>query len=204
MSITSQNQMHSYASDFVSIWTSSAYQLQNDSDYNFIFITLVSAFGMLYSYLLLNLSASLITSRERQQVALIIVVCSQEYFDTIRIVICLLELSVASNLLGMCVHTLLTCFHWYVVLVFTVELVRIFVTINRATSGSLHCCLLHEKSVSISSSSIEGQVSFIIAVCRWKNWYLWYRHSLVGTTVRCLKPDQHVCMCTVDLCTLQE
>ena len=81
------------------------------------------------------------------------------------------------------------CFHLYVVLVFTVELVRIFVTINRATSGSLHCCLLLEKSVSMSScSSIEGQVSFIIVVCRWKNWYP-YRHSLVGTTVRCLKPD---------------
>ena len=41
---------------------------------------------------------------------------------------------------------------------FTVELVRIFVTINRATSGSLHCCLLLEKSVSVSSSSIERQV----------------------------------------------
>ena len=102
---------------------------------------------------------------------------------------CLLELSVASNLLGVCVHTLSTCFHWYVVLVFTVELFRILVNINRATSGSLHCCLLLEKSVSVSSSSIEGQVSFIIAVCRWENWYPWYRHSLVGTTVRFLKPD---------------
>ena len=26
---------------------------------------------------------------------------------------CLLELSVASNLLGVCIHTLSTCFHWY-------------------------------------------------------------------------------------------
>ena len=33
----------------------------------------------------------------------------------------------------MCVQTLSTGFQWYVVLVFTVELVRIFVTINRAT-----------------------------------------------------------------------
>ena len=73
-------------------------------------------------------------------------------------VICLLELSVASNLLGVCVHTLSTGFQWYVVLVFTVELVRIFATINRATSGFLHCYLLLEKSVSVSSSSIERQV----------------------------------------------
>ena len=108
----------------------------------------------------------------------------QENFD-IHIVIFLLELSVASNLLSVCVHTMSTCFHWYVVLVITVELVRIFVTINRATSGSLHCCLLLEKSVSVSTS-IEGQVSFIIVVCHWKNWYP-YRHSLVGT-VPCLKP----------------
>jgi hypothetical protein len=85
-------------------------------------------------------------------------------FD-IHIVICLLELSVASNLLSVCVHTLSSFFHWYLVLVFTVELVRIFVTINRATSGSLHCCLLLEKWLSMPSS-IEGQVSFIIVVCR--------------------------------------
>ena len=79
---------------------------------------------------------------------------------------------------------------WHTVLELTIELVRIFDTIKRAkASGSLHCCLLLEKSVSMSSSSIEGQVSFIIVVCRWKNWYPWYRHSLVGTTVRCLKPD---------------
>jgi hypothetical protein len=107
----------------------------------------------------------------------------QEKFD-IHIVICLLELSIASNLLSLCVHTLSTCFHWYVVLVFTVELVLIFVNINRATSGSLHCCLLLEKPVSMSSS-IEGQVSFIIVVCRSKNWYP-YRHSIVDT-VHCLK-----------------
>ena len=77
-----------------------------------------------------------------------------------------LELSVASNLLGVCVHTLSTCFHWYVVLVFTIELVCICVTINRATSGSLHCYLLLEKSVSVSSPSIERLVLLIIAVCR--------------------------------------
>ena len=59
-----------------------------------------------------------------------------------------------------CAYTqpLSTCSHWYVVLVFTVELVRIFVNINRATSGFLHCYLLLEKSVSVSSSSIKRQV----------------------------------------------
>ena len=109
----------------------------------------------------------------------------QEKFD-IHIVICLLKLSVASNLLSVCVHTLSTCFHWDVVLFFTVEFVRIFVTINRVTSGSHHCCLLMlEKPVSVSSS-IEVQVSVIIVVCRWKDWYPWYCHSLVGT-VHCLK-----------------
>ena len=36
------------------------------SHYNFFFMSLVSAFGMLYLYLLLNLSASLIPSRERK------------------------------------------------------------------------------------------------------------------------------------------
>ena len=46
------------------------------SDFNFFFMSLVSAFGMLYLYLLLNLSASLIPSRKRKQVALFIVVCS--------------------------------------------------------------------------------------------------------------------------------
>ncbi len=39
-------------------------------------MSLVSAFGMLYLYLLLNLSDSLIPSRERNQVALFIVFCS--------------------------------------------------------------------------------------------------------------------------------
>jgi hypothetical protein len=96
----------------------------------------------------------------------------------------IVELSVASNLLGVCLHTLSTCFQWYVVLVFTVELVRIFVTINRATSWSLHCCLLLEKSVSVSvsSSSIERQVLLLEKLVS-------YHHSLVRTTVRCLKPD---------------
>ena len=47
------------------------------------------------------------------------------------IVICLLELSVASNLLSVCIHTAtVDFFRWYFVLVFTVELVRIFATIN--------------------------------------------------------------------------
>ena len=42
-------------------------------------MSLVSAFGMLHLYLLLNLSASLIPSRERKQVALFI--ASQEDSD---------------------------------------------------------------------------------------------------------------------------
>ena len=50
---------------------------------------------------------------------------------------------------------------WDVVLVFTVELVQIFVTINRGTSGSHHYYLLLENPVSVSSS-IEGRVSLII------------------------------------------
>ena len=109
----------------------------------------------------------------------------QEKFD-ICILICLLDLSVASNLLGVCVQTLSTCFHWYVALVFIFELVRIFVTINRAANGSIHCCLLLEMPVSMSSS-IDGQVSFIIVVCHLKTWYP-YCHLLVGTTFCCLKP----------------
>ena len=71
--------------------------------------------------------------------------------------------------------------------------------------------------------SIERQVGLFIVVCswksrcpchphqqrdkffRWKNWYPWYHHSLVGTAVRCLKPDQRLStgMCTVDFSTLQ-
>ena len=93
---------------------------------------------MLYLYSLLNLSASLLPSIERQ-VALIIIVCffmekplciriiikrgtnvlhhyhcglPLEKLD-IRIVICLLELSVASNLLCVCVVCALsTCVHY--------------------------------------------------------------------------------------------
>ena len=108
--------------------------------------------------------------------------CRKNLMSDICIIICLLELSVASNLLGVCVHTLSTCFQWYVVLVFTVELVRIFFTINRATSGSLHCCLLLKKSVSVSvsvsasSSSIERQVLSLEKLVP-------YHHSLVRTTV---------------------
>ena len=135
-------------------------------------MSLVSAFGMLYMYLLLNLSASLIPSPKRAKASGSLHCCLLIGKIDIHIVICLLELSVASNLLGVCVHTLSTCFHWYDVIVLTVELFCIFVTIIIVTSCSLHCCLLLEKSVSVSSSSIEGQASFIIAgVCRWKNWY---------------------------------
>ena len=47
-----------------------------------------------------------------------------EKFD-ICIVICIVELSIASNLLSVCKYTLSSCFHWNLVLVFTVELVRI-------------------------------------------------------------------------------
>ena len=111
-------------------------------------MSLLSAFGMLYLSLLLNLSASLMPSRDRKQVAHFIVVCLWEIFD-IYIVICLLELSVASNLLGVCVHTLPTCFHWNVVLVFTVELIRIFVTINRATSGCVSSLLFAPEKVGV-------------------------------------------------------
>ena len=67
---------------------------------------------------------------------------------------------------------------WHAVLVFTIELHRIFDTIKRAkTSGSLHCCLL------------VGNI-----------WYP-YRHLLDGT-VRCLKPAWRVCTHTADLFSL--
>ena len=54
---------------------------------------------------------------------------------------------------------------WHAVLAFTVEIVRIFVTIKRATaSGSLHCCCSWKiRTVSISST-IEGRLSFIIII----------------------------------------
>jgi hypothetical protein len=74
---------------------------------------------------------------------------------------------------------------------FAFELVRIFVTINRAANGSLHCCLLLEKSVSMSSSSIEGQVSFIIVVCHWKkvpvlSFARWNHFPLPQTCLACV------------------
>ena len=74
---------------------------------------------------------------------------------------------------------------------------------------SMVCCSLYSL-LNLSASllpSIERQVGLFIVVCsrksrcpchphqkrdkffRWKNWYSWYHHSLVGTTVRCLKPD---------------
>ena len=104
------------------------------------------------------------------------------------IVICLLKFSVASNLLAVCVHTLSTGFQWYVVLVFTVELVRIFVTINRATQTKWVSSLLFAPGkVGVRVILINRETSSFVGKIGTR--YPWYHHSLVRTTVRCLKPD---------------
>ena len=68
----------------------------------------------------------------------------------------MLELSVASNLLGVCIHTLPTCFHWYVVLVFTVELVHILVTIA-GKIGTHGIVIRSLEPLSVASNLISGR-----------------------------------------------